>query len=596
MPKFYVPADLDLESLVKEQKRPDVRRNLIYGCAYVLNHFYTYPKTLKGKDIFEKTGGGVPITMTILRENIGSKTADKAISLLLEKGEIEIVGEYVPQFGLSRLYAHKRLNSNWIQEEFARSIFQKSSKIRNEVKVDSQDGDTLSFLKYWLINPSLTLDLKSLDFFVQFFYNKIYHLLPNVLISYTGQKKKEYVLKLENALNSRFHEVVDKASSFEKNAGLTSRSTSNKRFNTVLTNLIKPVRYFLKFGDMNLYEIDITASQPFLFFIVLQRLKVQKKATNTINTNPSASQPTSTSKLHHMLSTFSEAQWKQLDAEILVFESFYKNGSGDFYENLGLKIRSGEKNRIYEFENRSKSKNSFIYLLFEKFEGKKKGFSVYKAFRREFPMILSIMDAFKFEEKKALAIALQTMEAEIVLDKIARVFSEKFPGVPIYSIHDALLTIESHKEKLNDLMIQILWEEAGIKPSTKVTKLCPEALFEDLSQTLEDEFEELKKKVRRKNKLVMNLGYRFFKLFNNEIPHWNSESVETISVWSQVKNNPKHSRIIVPRGSDLSVPQNADSVHVSTIFKGDHQGKKPSDVKLEKGYVVPPLFEFEGEK
>lgn len=596
MPEFFIPDNIDLEVLVKDIPRPDVRRNVIFGCAYVFDHFYQYPKTGKGKDIFEKTGGGVPLNMETLRSVVGERTADRAMKLLKEKGLIELKSGYVPAFNISRIYALSVSLGKPIKMNFSKKESKTAKKSKVILTPLLQNQPSPPFLQKWLTDDFLKVDQHSADFFIQFFYNRLYFEIQKVKTSYLGSRKKEYIQKLFSLLNSRFEEIVDSVSNFEKNVKSFSRSESNDRFNTVLTGMIKPVRNFLTCRDEKLYEIDITASQPFFFLILLKEVKSLKKeeseGTKSLEDSAIHLHSDAALKIDHMLCTFSGSEFVQFVDELERFSKLFQKGSCDFYENLAFELNSNSSFPISQFSNRKNTKGSFIYLLFEKFEGKNKATPAYQVFKRSFPMILKLMDTFKSEEKNKLAILLQKMEAKIVLDKIASSFSQKFPQAPIYSIHDALLTTEFYKDELNALMISILWEEAEIKPSTKMVELTPEALFSDLGKTVQKEIDLIKQKARKK-KPIVGSSYQFFPLFKNEVPEWNSEKVMTISVWGQVKNNPNYKpfRVSLPNNFKSKL-QTTSMVTSKPMFEEPLNNNFTSSQVLAKGYVVPPMFQF----
>lgn len=595
MPEFFIPDNIDLKVLVKDIKRPDVRRNVIFGCAYVFDHFCQYPKTGKGKDIFEKTGGGVPVTMTTLREEIGSKTADRVMSLLLDKGLLKIIGRYVPDLNISRVYVLQIPSPIWdkiiLDHKKKPSIVKKTKNPHN-----ARDPDGLDFLKIWLDNKFLVLDHKSVDFFIQFFYNRLYHVVKQMKTSYVGEKKKEYVSKLLSVLSRRYLEVHQSVSDFEESIQNSSRSETNGRFNTYITSMPKPVRHFLSCQGNSLTEIDINASQPLFLFILLSQVKNFKKeqlnssTQHIINTHPFHTP--NPSKQHHMLSTFSLTELKQFEEEMYRFGTLFENGGGDFYENLSNELNSVSEPLLNEFSTRTSTKLAFMHLLFERFTGKKKAIPSYQVFRKAFPMILRLMDVYKSDEKNRLALLLQRMESEMILDRIARRFALENPEAPIYTIHDALLTTEAYSIELNKLIISELQFIAKIRPTTKIKNLTPDSLFNDLKSTIKNEIQLIKKKSRTVKKLN-SPDYQFFRLFVKEVPRWKSEKVMTISVWGQVKDNPNYKPIRISVISQLiSGLQATSKIPLKPIFDEPLNETFTTKHVVEKGYVVPPMFQF----
>ncbi|WP_187176875.1 hypothetical protein [Algoriphagus sp. AK58] len=237
-----------------------------------------------------------------------------------------------------------------------------------------------------------------------------------------------------------------------------------------------------------------------------------------------------------------------------------------------------------------------MFLLFEQFENEKKRLPVYQVFKKAFPMIVQVMDQIKRTKKNRLAIILQKLEAYFMLDVIAKKFASKHPDSPVYTIHDAYLVKEPDVEELDKLIKDELENQVGIRPSTKIKKLSPANLFMDLNKAIDLEIALLKEKARKK-KPIESSDYKYFRLFENEIPKWNGEEVMTASVWAQVQNNPKYRPFLVDKSKMEKLKQIREERRVvKSLFQDSDLDQIGCQIELRKqvppGYTVRHLFDF----
>ena len=88
-------------------------------------------------------------------------------------------------------------------------------------------------------------------------------------------------------------------------------------------------------------------------------------------------------------------------------------------------------------------------------------------FRRTYPSIHKIMTCIKDNGVKFSRL-LQYVEAYCLLDSVANKIHEKYPEMPLLSIHDSLVTTESYKDILKEEMYILLKKITTIKPQLKL--------------------------------------------------------------------------------------------------------------------------------
>ena len=83
----------------------------------------------------------------------------------------------------------------------------------------------------------------------------------------------------------------------------------------------------------------------------------------------------------------------------------------------------------------------------------------------------------KGKKYNSLACLLQHIEAQIILLKICKRVSVERPDLPIFTLHDSIVTTEGNEGYVSDVMMEVLSNEIGIPPILKIEK------WEKVSQT-----------------------------------------------------------------------------------------------------------------
>jgi hypothetical protein len=110
--------------------------------------------------------------------------------------------------------------------------------------------------------------------------------------------------------------------------------------------------------------------------------------------------------------------------------------------------------------------------------------SIYKfeqlAFGSIFPQVLNFINEFKNidnnngdtkERHKKIAYCTFQFEAKTMIDKIAREYDKIHKGkVPVFTLHDCLITTVSHVEELKDFMEKKFINLFGVAPNLTIEK------------------------------------------------------------------------------------------------------------------------------
>lgn len=251
------------------------------------------------------------------------------------------------------------------------------------------------------------------------------------------------------------------------------------RVHTQITRLSKKLRKFLTYEGKELAEIDISASVPtFLYFILFNQYHSSSNSHLSSIVNSSKSYCN-----HYMFCKSSES----LDiAEISSFGQKVLDGS--FYECFEKDILT-----IHHFD-KSLAPDEYIVknvkeLLNKDFDGdmkdvrsvlKMKILSMFNAkpskylneeavFNMQFPSILRWLKKYKSENHKYLShLTLQT-ESYFMLNIVTRQFNKEHQGkIPLFTLHDCLITTKENIELLFDFMTRTFKNEMGFSPILKI--------------------------------------------------------------------------------------------------------------------------------
>lgn len=253
------------------------------------------------------------------------------------------------------------------------------------------------------------------------------------------------------------------------------------RLHSSITNLKSELRYCLTYDGKELVSIDIKNSQPYFSILLLnprfyentsmlgemymKRLKGKKKE-REIQTNPiQLFNPPIT--LQHFTSLYKSISNKSsYNALITILLSEYlaelKHEKSPLAKvaDAAEYIEQASKGTLYEYiagtlisrdvavpEERKELKAMVFQTLFTD----NRFFAQHDAapkriFTEIFPTVSQVFNLIKRKQSNDLPILLQQIESTIFLDHIAKRISEERPQLPIFTIHDSILTTVGSEE------------------------------------------------------------------------------------------------------------------------------------------------------
>lgn len=240
----------------------------------------------------------------------------------------------------------------------------------------------------------------------------------------------------------------------------------SNRFHTILTNLKSDLRNFISFNDKKLISVDLSGSQPFLILNLLSSDFYDSKnnwfSLKTINhsINPLIYSPPPCAPINSiMCGSFED---KNAKSEIELYKRLVKNN--EFYEYCMEVISRIEGQEI----PRSRIKTIIFSVLFSSNDDKNPFLAKNKnAFKRVFPFISSVLEAWKAENSNNLAKVLQKIESYLFLDCIAERINREKPYLPIFTVHDSVVTIKGEENYVKNVMFDEIQKRTGYYPHFK---------------------------------------------------------------------------------------------------------------------------------
>jgi hypothetical protein len=137
--------------------------------------------------------------------------------------------------------------------------------------------------------------------------------------------------------------------------------------------------------------------------------------------------------------------------------------SRKFEEETGIRL---DLNKI---EEKRRLKEIIFVTMFSdnRFIGQKEA-KMKRFFKQLFPTVYEVFSLIKKKANFLLPVILQRIESEIVLKRIAKSISKQYPNLPIFTIHDSIVTLATSKELIRDIVKREFHTSIGLKPSLSV--------------------------------------------------------------------------------------------------------------------------------
>lgn len=477
-----IPAGIDIDvifernNIRQDRSKSRLKDYIYYFLSRVVTHHSNY-------ELFLEDDGFRPISTNKLKTLFCSRNRDRVIKMLKDPEDPIVedngsyqVGNYTKSYRLTEKYRTGEVEFKTLGKKFSEKIIQlevvdpsrpdygflEKQFHDNRLEFSSDFDKYLSQMGLSLLSKSTN------EFQINLIHNKIGGLL----------RYQEY-------LKSGFFQV--------------NHSYSNHRFTSILTSIPKVTRNFLQIGGSPLVEVDLGSSQPYLLAVILKGLDQSVISDNPLESDKSITGSTFSiseyiintsndllNKVYpFMLPAFSGLSPSQKESVRGYCSAPYDQ---DFYQ--WLVDQTGNKIK------REDVKNMFMYFLFDDNFNHRNHIEVIKEIGVQFPGVNHFIGLMhnKFG-KSDFAKFLQMIESHLLINLILRGFHEHYPHIPIFTIHDAILTTEEFAQLIQNHLEERLIELTSIQPRLNIKSPAPfKTILEESINKRWKEIKNIKKK------------------------------------------------------------------------------------------------------
>ncbi|WP_396192534.1 DUF1542 domain-containing protein [Flavobacterium sp.] len=369
------------------------------------------------------------------------------------------------------LKRYKRFNQDYIKIQM--KLISKNAHLtkwflRDDLKINKPDA--LEFLKLTEINLKSIIRTSNL----------------------TLEEKSKALDKVKTIISKAKEQVQN----FD--CDLPTFSEKGGRMFTSLTALMSLTRHFIEHNNENLVYFDIKNSQPFHFIhflnptfwnkttkhsdIILNNLNNviydyvcnHKSYTTTIMSLKDAFKK-GLSTTNKGITRISDTRQKY--AHLVSKGKLYKFISDKF------KMKFVDKHGVDPFRDEKSTKKELIQMLYSNDKNKhSKANTYFKEFRKLFPLESQIITLLKSRYYKDFSVLLQKVESEILLGFVCKRIYNLNPSIPLYTIHDGIMTSLQYEEVLNNTIQEVYKEAMGVKPELKKEYMKPDNAYNELHE------------------------------------------------------------------------------------------------------------------
>lgn len=467
--RLYCPETLDLEAIIEAHPLgAGVKRDSL---VFIL-HSIIQEKAYNDPERWRKLGkreGFVPLHSKVLEGKVPAYR--RHLDWLLSAGIIESDEDYTPGvvstgYRFTTPYAGVKYKRVEVRD------FVLCRKIKADKIFSNRNAGTRlhPYLWRWFLSGKLQIN-------------------RSAAFKWLEEQEEREVEALIRKRLPRVRFAAEKAAIVEKCANqrhLIDRIVEHKYFYTVddtgnrlhtnLTNLPKEIRDFISYDGRQLVSIDIKNSQPYMSMALFDKrfwqsnIKIDFPTLKRMNKGLYERMRKGDSHyLYSIMFVHSSETPVPIDFRKELF--FRKVIQGEIYEYLQEVFEdAGHYLGSTPAEKRIKVKNIVLTCLFDddwKIYNRKPD-SFVQVFRNHFPSIARVFGYIKGYGYRNLSILLQRIESFLLLDKICHRISQERPDIPLFTIHDNVVTTLGNEEYVKSVMRGELERIMGAAPQLSV--------------------------------------------------------------------------------------------------------------------------------
>ena len=446
--RFRIPENLNIDELIRENWTAFYGNKLKKEKLIFVLDAVIKSRAQHRNEINEHTNPYAPLSSEYLQEVVHDYR--NYLNFLLANGILLtdnqfIVGEKCKWYCFNYPYSGQRLKEVIVDNYLLKKAIRRASEKRNEKVKKSMWG--YSYLTNWWDEGKLEIDLKAAHSWIDGY-----------------EKEKIERIKLDAKITDKELAIGNAIETTDDFKYLTASINSKKyrysfsgeghRFYNPISNLKKELRNFLTYDGLPLVDVDIKNSQPFLAIALLKssfwgrssgkkrqilRLEdISKEIFNKVSKEE---------YYKHIITLLKTSEsLVQKESPFKKFTDLVINGT--FYEYIQEHF---EPFYPTKFDTRGKVKVSVLTIFYiENYIAVHHKPS--QTFKEHFPEVYELFRLIKEIQNNYLPIILQRIESYLVIDVVCKTLSKQHPEIPIFTIHDNIITTKGNEAVVKDIM------------------------------------------------------------------------------------------------------------------------------------------------
>jgi hypothetical protein len=478
----YIPDNLDLDQLLKDHPPTAVKSFNQDYLAYIISLMYSNPS--RYKNLLED-GEYIPLCTEVLKDLIGN--GDQYLRYLIASDVFITDGQYIKGekckgYLLGKEYRGRTKRYRITYPKLIRKL--DVNRRHNTERIIRK----LPYLHKWYKTKKLTIDKDCADSTLQAKYEV--KLKERIKRGSSLTKREIADLSLQS-WTSHIDRLYNKK--YEHTYAIDDQGG---RLYTILTNLSSDFRKFVTYNGIPLVNVDIANSQPYFSTLLLdpafwiklmlsqrqkEKVKAKLRRKGIKIRKFRISENLTSIKLNPKIKSQITDKYKCDITYSIYYLMFVNNEESDAsteFERYTKLVISGELYEYFIDEWRSRRKKRLT-----RDEAKKIMFTIFfspdvmvesfltphaRLFQELFPRIFDLFNKIKAQSHNTLAILLQNIESQAMLHQICARIAAEHPSIPIFTIHDSVVTTSGNEQVIKAIMQDELEKITGLLPTLKI--------------------------------------------------------------------------------------------------------------------------------
>lgn len=461
--ELWIPENLDIDEIIKTNYSAYMNSNLKKEKLLYVIDALIKSRANSWRELNESDSKFAPLSSVLL--DLVIHNYKQYLDFLMQAGVIQsdyyyVVGEKCKGYCFAEEYTGKKLipietTDYGLHRGIGRLKEESSKKLKESIR-------GYSYLTGWWDTGNLKIDTKA-----------AFEWIDRYKIERTSE-----VPENSDDRENQLKNIIDTCEDFKMqvrgiNEGWLKYGFSGKghRFYNPISNLKKELRNYLTYEGKGLVSIDIKNSQPYFSILLHQvafweairakksRIRGIEEIGGVVNVG--------IDDIIMLLKTPETQSYQRYQNQAflrLVVE-------GKLYEYIQRNFSSLYPDR---FNNRENTKKEVMRIFYS--DPKKDSIPFYEPccwFGQHFPVTYELFRIIKASDYTLLPVLLQRIESFIVIDTICKKISKSYPAIPLFTIHDSIVTMEENRAIVEAIMREELKAFVGHEPTLAVEVLSP---------------------------------------------------------------------------------------------------------------------------